>query len=584
MQLSLQRVLDSILAADIGSIWTHVILIDRVNGEYRFVASGDAPTTIEAPHGDLMVGLRAAIREVEHSTGRHLLDDNQNLILPEGADGRGVDLFIATSSAAPPLKVAVGGLVERVSGASAIRAARSTYSHLTHLFTLDATAGRWGNPRGTLGVVEQLIHDWPDAIVLAGGTEGGAERTLLELIEAIALALQANADRRPPTVIFAGNGKLVDEVQARLGGNSAFMVGENVRPALDTERLRVAGRFLDQQFRLRQLSQLPGGGALRSWSNSDLLPTVEALSRVVQYLALRDERRVLGVDVGGASAALAVTFENLVTQTMVRTDLGIITDAEQLVGQVGRDALAGWVPGITAPDALIHEYLNLSLHPSQYPMTEEALRLLQGATREVLRLLLQDAIEGWLVSHQPGLTPHFDVILGSGSAIRQAPRPEQALAILVDGLQPTGITHLLRDRFGLIAAIGALADIEPQAAADLIEAQGFESLGVVITPVGRAQLGEEVLRFRLRQGEGVSEGVVEYGQSYRFPTTGETELELRPTRQMDIGFGPGVGTTLTRSGDSVGFVIDARGRPLGLPSDLQARRDRVEEWLHYVGA
>jgi hypothetical protein len=142
----------------------------------------------------------------------------------------------------------------------------------------------------------------------------------------------------------------------------------------------------------------------------------------------------------------------------------------------------------------------------------------------------------------------------------------------------------MRDRFGLAAAIGALADLAPYAAADLLEVQGFESLGVVITPVGIGQAGDKVLEFRLTQGDSVTQGVADYGQSYRFPTQKETTLQLSPTKKFDIGLGAGVGTTITRKGDSVGFVIDTRGRPLILPTDLAARRERVEEWLRYVGA
>lgn len=582
---TLQRVYDSILAADVGSVWTRVLLIDRVDSQYRFVAIGDVPSTAEHPHSNVLVGVRTAIQKIEVNTGRRFLDDDGQLITPESAEGTGIDLLIVTSSAAEPLKVAVGGLVERVSLASAHRAACHTYSTITHQFALDSSAGRWGHPRGTLGIIEQLSRDWPDVIMLAGGTEGGAEKNLLELAQAITMTLQASPERLPPAVIFAGNSTLQEQIESLLGYTNTLIVSENLRPRLRTERLQLAGRFMEQQFRERCLGHLPGGEALGEWSAADLTPTLTAFGRVVQYLALRDEKRVLGVDIGGSSASLVSTFEDRYTQTHMRTDLGMADDAEKILSLVGSERLAAWVPGITPPDELMNEYLNLALQPSQFPMTRDTLRLLQGVAREILTLLLADIQESWTpYTLYPSLTPPFDIILGSGSAIREAPRPSQALAILLDSIQPIGITHIMRDRLGLAATIGALANAAPYAAADLIEAQGFESLATVISPIGQAQPGDPVLTFRLTQGEQITEGTAEYGQSYRFPTQQETQLELLPSKQFDIGLGPGIGTTLTRQGDAVGFVIDARGRPLTLPNDLSARRERIEEWLQYVGA
>jgi hypothetical protein len=267
----------------------------------------------------------------------------------------------------------------------------------------------------------------------------------------------------------------------------------------------------------------------------------------------------------------------------VRTDLGIARDPEALIEKIGAEQLATWVPGFSTPEELVTHLMNLLLYPAQQPMTRETLLLLQGVAREVLRLLVEDASGAW-PTHYPGLLPPFDTILGSGTVLREAPRPAQALSIMLDAIQPVGITHFLRDHVSLVPTIGALADVAPHIAASLVEVQGFESLGIVIAPVGVAQPGEEIMRFRLTQVDGVTEGTVEYGQLYRFPTTHLTMLELRPTRGFDLGGGPGVGVEFTRIGDLVGFVIDARGRPLALPTNLQARRRRVEEWLLYVGA
>jgi isopropylmalate/homocitrate/citramalate synthase len=72
--MSDEKVIESILAADIGSTVTHVALIDQVEGSYRRVAPAEAPTPHSAPAGGVATGLRldllpALSRLVEEITG-----------------------------------------------------------------------------------------------------------------------------------------------------------------------------------------------------------------------------------------------------------------------------------------------------------------------------------------------------------------------------------------------------------------------------------------------------------------------------------------------------------------------------------
>ena len=61
----------------------------------------------------------------------------------------------------------------------------------------------------------------------------------------------------------------------------------------------------------------------------------------------------------------------------------------------------------------------------------------------------------------------------------------------------------------------------------------------------------------------------------------EVKLSLQPLNRVDIGMGrPGLGggLTLKKAGD-LGIVIDARGRPLQLPSDAAQRNEMYTKWL-----
>jgi hypothetical protein len=60
-------------------------------------------------------------------------------------------------------------------------------------------------------------------------------------------------------------------------------------------------------------------------------------------------------------------------------------------------------------------------------------------------------------------------------------------------------------------------------------------------------------------------------------------LQLRPLQRADVGLGPGRAGEVEVTGSSMGVVIDARGRPLRLPSDAAQRRLLAQKWLATLG-
>src|SRR6266581_4115043 len=100
----------SLLVADCGSVFTKVSLFGLVEGQYRLMARGEAPTTITPPQEDISEGVIQAINVIEFITGRHFVADGR-IISPEREDGEGVDVFIASISAGGPLRLAILGAV-----------------------------------------------------------------------------------------------------------------------------------------------------------------------------------------------------------------------------------------------------------------------------------------------------------------------------------------------------------------------------------------------------------------------------------------------------------------------------------------
>ena len=128
---------ESLLAVDVGSVTTRAALFDVVEGRYRFIASGSAPTTAGAPYHDISEGVRLALDQLQAIAGRTLVGGDQELIMPALPDGSGVDSFAATISAGEPVKVIAIGLLESISTESARRLALTTYSKVVEAFNLN---------------------------------------------------------------------------------------------------------------------------------------------------------------------------------------------------------------------------------------------------------------------------------------------------------------------------------------------------------------------------------------------------------------------------------------------------------------
>src|SRR4030042_563676 len=112
----------SILATDCGSTTSKARFFKKIGNEYRYVASGEAPTTVEAPYENVTLGVRNAVREIEELTGHKLLSQ-EGIIVPSRGEDEGVDLYVPTSSAGGGLQLLVSGLIKTMTAESAGRAA-----------------------------------------------------------------------------------------------------------------------------------------------------------------------------------------------------------------------------------------------------------------------------------------------------------------------------------------------------------------------------------------------------------------------------------------------------------------------------
>lgn len=577
----------SILVVDCGTVTTKAMLLDRIGGEYRFVASGEAPTTLASSSTDIVDGVEHAVERISHVTGRQFFDEMGLLISPQKTSLRGADAFTATASASEPLQVVLSGLVEDLSTSSARRAAAGTYSQVKA--TLNAGQGA---PMADEERVRVIRAAAPDVVLLAGGIDGGAEQPVLDAVKAATLACAMMDRNKRPALLYAGNAHLRRQVAEIVGDEAELRVADNVRPTLDEERLADAQQELQSLFRQRKMDSLSGLSTLADWSPVPITPTAQAFGQLIQYLwHLGDPQNgVLGIDVGGANTTVAAVFdEQLFTTTY--GGLGVALGGEHLLEERGFETIARWFPESISVHEVQALLINKRMHPTSVAQVNRELWVEQALTCAAVHATLETARPGWRPSGaQPhaDLTPLFDTILISGAPLTRAPRPGQAALAVLNALQPIGVSTLVLDTYGLAPALGNVAAVKPLAAVEALDAGVFTNLATVVTPVGRdASPGERVLSVSAAYDDGSKLDVeVSYGdlEVLPLPLGQEAVLELSPRSGFDVGLG-GRGKAGKRrvSGGLAGLIIDARGRPLSFPDDPEERRERMRQWLYDVG-
>jgi hypothetical protein len=526
---------------------------------------------------DASLGVRHAIEKIEEITGRRLLDERGEIITPERKDGSGVDAFVATSSASPPLRLILAGLMKDLSLKSALRAANSTYAVVEGIVSLES-----GRRRGMEEAITLIQRSRPDAILIVGGTEGGATKPVLEIVEAVALARSLLEKNARPCVIFAGNSEVRSEVVEIIGGEELY-VTENVRPSLEVENISPAIEEIESLYTEIKIARTPGFDTLSAWSSVPIMPTSKAFGYIVRYLAslYGPEKGVMGVDVGSSTTTVAACIEEEFTVN-VRSDLGVCRNASKALSEIER--VLRWLPFEMGVEEASNIIMNKKIRPTTVPQTRKELLLEHALAREVLREALVDARKIW---PDAGDYHFFEPVIGRGGVLSHVPHHGEAALTLLDSIEPVGVTTLVLDLYSLAAPLGALASLQPLAAVQVLNSGGLVNLGTVVVPFGKGSEGRKAILLKIAyEGGGELEVDVPYGslEVVPLPFGQEAILDIRPMRMFDIGWGRGRAARIRVKGGTVGLIIDARGRPLILPSAREERKEKIRRWLLNVGA
>ncbi|GJQ52349.1 MAG: hypothetical protein HKUEN02_11960 [Anaerolineaceae bacterium] len=576
---------ESILAIDIGAATTRAIFFDVVEGQYRFIAIGQAPTTAEAPYKHVGIGVREAIRNLQAVLGATLLGpQDDNLIVPSQPDGSGVDAVVATISAGPTMRTVIAGLLPDVSLQSARRLAESTYAQIVDTLSL-------ADRRKPDQQLDDIIRARPDLILLAGGVDGGASRSIMEMFETIGLASYITPEEKRPMILYAGNQQLASNAQETLSQHAAvFATSPNVRPSLEVEDVEPASAELaDLTVKLRK-RQLKGVDELYLWTGGTILPTAYAQGRMTRFLSqLYESRRgLLHVNLGASGATIAAGFNGDLTLG-VYPQFGLGENLNALLQHTEIEQIMRWMSLDISANTLREYLFQKSLYPASVPATLEEHAILQAIARQALYLAMratQRRFPARMRMAQADRMPKLDLILAGGGAIADSASLGQSLLLLLDAVQPEGIAPIMFDQNNIMGSLGAAATRNNFLPQQVVEAGAFLGAGTVVSVVASAAIGDRVVRAKLTYEDGSeTRAEVKFGglETLPLPNGKTARLTLAPFGRADVGLGAGRSGSLTVTGGALGVIIDARGRPLNLPADPVRRRELIKRWSYAVG-
>ncbi len=593
-----------ILATDCGSTTTKAILIEYVNGEYRLITRGEAPTTVEAPFEDVTMGVLNAVQEVEELSGRKLLDEENKIINPSNGK-TGTDVFISTSSAGGGLQMMVAGVVRSMTAESAERAALGAGA-----IVMDVIASN--DKRQPHQQIERIRHLRPDMILLSGGIDGGTTTHVVELAELIAAA-----DPRPRLgssyklpVIYAGNKNARQNIDQTLAKKVDLKTVENLRPILERENLAPAREEIHELFMEHVMAQAPGYNKLMSWADAPIMPTPGAVGLIIKTIADQYNIEAVGVDIGGATTDVFSVFrpgggEGVFNRT-VSANLGMSYSISNVFAEATLPMVMRWAPFKMDERDLRNRVKNKMIRPTTIPQSMEELIFEQAIAKEALRLAFiqhknfATVLKG--IQQQRTIAEAFEqsgsgativnmmslnMLIGSGGVLSHAPRRQQSAMMLIDAFLPEGVTRLAVDSIFMMPQLGVLTEVQAKAATEVFEKDCLIHLGTCVAPSGTIKKPGPIMKYRIDLPDGQVTGTLNSLEMKKYELgVGDDGLPLKvkavlePERQFDVGAGKGNKLETTLHGGVVGIILDGRGRPFDLSTLSEDERvSHLKTWM-----
>ena len=555
-----KKEIGSYLLVDIAHNDTKAILIH----DQKITGVTKTPTTVAEPDLDVTKGVSQAIRQLEQMKGVSLLkgdvvDSNVKLLCSSNTSG-GLHMIIT-------------GVIGNISGESAQRAALGAGALLIDTFSKN-------DARPEYKKIMSMRTMKPDILLMSGGTDGGATEQVFEMAEII-----KKSDIKPRfgqeynlPLIYAGNVSIQEQVDDILGENGyALKMVENVRPLINQENLGPAKESIYDAYMEHVIIHSPGYQKLAKWTDERIVPSQAMVGKVLYEYAQRNGVNLLAADIGGDTTDIYSVYDGIFNRSL-NAGIGLTYGICNIVKEAGIDKVLRWLPAIMEERSVRNTIGNMMIKPQQGLSSEEK-QIQAAVAREAIRLgvenhkVIASRLKGVLISRtlsdmfEQALEPTLinmlktPVVLGKGDAFRSQ-TVEDSMMILMDSLQPEGISELYLDPENMAAPLGNLVDHNKKTALDLFMSDGLRFIGTCIAPKGALKDGQTALRLEFTDPIG-EKAVHSFssGELSVIPTREAVDISLTPFKS-DLGAGRGKTVKQRVRAGMLGLIVDTRGRPM----------------------
>ncbi|MBQ4511690.1 MAG: glutamate mutase L [Anaerolineaceae bacterium] len=567
-----EETVDIVLTIDIGTVNTRVSLFERENGRYQFTGTA-SNRTVYSDSGEVEYqSISGAVQKLESALERHFLDDTGKIVIPQKLGMIGADQVVLTWSGGEMPRVVLMGLTNDTSIKAMENLLRK--NGLTASASICAMDGK-----SLTDNIGTLIASDPDIVLVSGGTEKGAEHALYRLGEILLMACKSIDEQNRPSILYMGNSEARAQFERVFHQMADITFSDNIMGAQEA-RLSPTTAFQKVMLHFGK-EKNPAIAQLQRETKCAAISGDFAYGRCIRLLSRinRANHSVLGIEVG-ANRTLSAFGANLDLE-MSKFDGGIGRTLPELLEKYSVNEILPWISFQLKESELTDYIMNKSVHPELIPANSYSAEIEQILAQFLIRAAIdQNPAKAQLTDGTLGM-----VLLG-GSVLRNVEDPGDALRIGMNSLHPFGLNDYYLDMNGLASAVGGLAGVNRELAAQVTSPAMFLNLGRVITPHSAVKEGKRVFSVSLRDEGGNIEKVdiiqggikripLEYGRYYEldwFNVSKSVTLPGIPT-WTSIGFKAGC----------FGLVFDMRGETLEMPKDRTAQIHLLERWKNELG-
>lgn len=547
----------------------------RAPGGYRILAVGSAPSTLDAPHFNLMPALEDALADVATRAGSFAFCKPP----PDGAlVDRAPDIAAVTGDEGVRRRTAflLGNLVQRDLDELTRVMAQAGFEPIGRATTsVRAFRDRVDGP-AALEVIESRM---PDTIVVAltGDDTGESLEYVADLLTG---GLAGHESGYLPRVVLLYGGvpepAACDRLQAALPATVFQVYGGSPTEPMDMGTPLAA---LQDAMRAVQRGESADRMVPPAVSRAPQVPREAALGAAAQWLSAGQELDVAVISFDYGDVTAVAVHDDETTAVMRLSSERAHGRPFQLGLHTPVDRVARWTADEPLPEALQVFVLERTAQPTALPSTSTELQLAHAIWTAAAREALSESGGG------RGQAPPVDLAVITGDITRTLARPVQAALVLINSLETAGVTQLALDASNALAMSGCLIHTGLATAVE----SSLVRLGACVALRGDASLGNAAVAVEVHPaGASVIEREVTAGSMDVIQWDADMEAEVRiwPAPEFDAGLGYGRPVHLRAPlvAGSIGLVVDARGRPLVWPDAPDARQAWVAQWHRALNA